>query len=428
MIQTRQQRSYPSVVTGLLVALAATVMAWMFMGCSFDAPVGVDVDTPEGINEVLNMAPVRPLEEAGRWTVYEVPGKLSVQHGYGCLGQGFAATKEYVGFRIQDSAAVRLAMADAGTILLNGWDLQYTNGDHHVAGLGTVIFNVTETRTEDQFVLNWEAGGVLSDKNGDDGYRWCYRYTLVFWNRGAFDAVVPLQTDVATTFIEAAYPSSGTALLDLPGHFPKPPYAGPQAVVPRGFGLSWSDTDHQVLQVGFDLGPATPVIAGNEITWTSQTLLKDDEPVDTYFGAEFVTVLSGQNVEMWQPRTVLHLTGTSWVEEPTELNLSPDDSSCDGFVAPEEYLEFYAVEKVPFDYAIPVLTGWDLSYVCPDHNVERIGAYLVEFDYVKDPTADTGTLRYTIFSTLRDDSDHGHAARYKVSILGLNGLGGGSKE
>ena len=84
------------------------------------------------------------------------------------------------------------------------------------------------------------------------------------------------------------------------------------------------------------------------------------------------------------------------------------------------------MEKVPFDYAIPVLTGWDLSYVCTDHHVERIGVYLVEFEYVKDPAADTGTLNYTIFSTLRDDSDNGHAARYKVSILGLNGLGGES--
>jgi len=48
------------------------------------------------------------------------------------------------------------------------------------------------------------------------------------------------------------------------------------------------------------------------------------------------------------------------------------------------------------------------------------GAYLADFEYVKDPNAATGTLHYTIFSTLRDDSDNGHAAKYKVSILGLN--------
>ena len=60
------------------------------MGCVFDGP---DVlETPEGINEVLNMAPVRSLAEAGRWTVYEVPGKLSVQHGFGCVKADEAAT------------------------------------------------------------------------------------------------------------------------------------------------------------------------------------------------------------------------------------------------------------------------------------------------------------------------------------------------
>jgi len=58
----------------------------------------------------------------------------------------------------------------------------------------------------------------------------------------------------------------------------------------------------------------------------------------------------------------------------------------------------------------------------------RIGVYLVEFDYVKDPNAATGTLNYTIFSTLRDDSDNGHGAQYKVSVLGLNTRGGGKEK
>ena len=66
---------------------------------------------------------------------------------------------------------------------------------------------------------------------------------------------------------------------------------------------------------------------------------------------------------------------------------------------------------MPFDYAIPVLTGWDLSVCLSRPRVERIGVYLVEFEYVKDDKTATGTLHYTIFSTLRDDSDHGHFRR-----------------
>jgi hypothetical protein len=111
MVQPRQQRSYASTVTGLMTTLAATVMACTFMGCVSGSPDLLD--TPASINEALNKAPIRSLEEAGRWTVYEVPGKISVQHGFGCAKADHAATEEYIGFRIQDSAAVPLAFAAA---------------------------------------------------------------------------------------------------------------------------------------------------------------------------------------------------------------------------------------------------------------------------------------------------------------------------
>ena len=99
------------------------------------------------------------------------PGKIRVQHGWGCVKQGYAATEDYVGFRIQDMEVVPLEFGDAGTIILNGWDVQYTNGDHHVLGLGTAIFNITGRLTPTQFELSWEAGGVLSDNDGNDGYQ-----------------------------------------------------------------------------------------------------------------------------------------------------------------------------------------------------------------------------------------------------------------
>ena len=77
------------------------------------------------------------------------------------------------------------------------------------------------------------------------------------------------------------------------------------------------------LRPGHPSRGGTIVPTGNAITWTSQTILIDDSPADDYHGAEFVTILSGKNVLMRQPPTVLHLMGTSWVEEPTELILTP---------------------------------------------------------------------------------------------------------
>ena len=140
-----------TLLTGDIVALAGT-----FLACDFDSP-GL-VETPAGINAILDNAPVRSLSEGDRWTVYEVPGKILVQHGFGYVQQGYAADLEgYVGFRIQDMEAVPLEFGDAGTIILNGWDVQYTNGDHHALGLGTAIFNITEKLTPTQLELRWES-------------------------------------------------------------------------------------------------------------------------------------------------------------------------------------------------------------------------------------------------------------------------------
>jgi hypothetical protein len=122
----------------------------------------------------------------------------------------------------------------------------------------------------------------------------------------------------------ATPPNSATALLDLLGKVTvsEPKFRNPRAVVPRGFGLLWDGTDdNEVLQVGCDLG--TPEISGNAISWTSQTILKDDSTVDDYYAAELVSVLSGTSVEMWQSPTVLHLLGIPPREEEAELKLSP---------------------------------------------------------------------------------------------------------
>jgi hypothetical protein len=348
-----------------------------------------------------------------------------VQHGFGCSEAGDGHGEDFIGLHIQDRAVIPPGY-DTATVFSNGWRLEYQSGDHHVLGLGSAIYNITRIENE----LRWEAGGVLTDKNGDDAFRWCYNYTLLFWNADplALDAT-PHHTDSAPyplTFVhpDSHDPSNNTALRDLPGIFMDTTDRLQAAVVPRGFGLTWldlgGDIDHHVLQVGFDLGALSTT--GNTVAWTSQTILKDNAQRRDYRAAAYVSVLSGQDVEMWQPATVLHLTGIppTWVKEATDFALSPAEptSSCSG-VGHNEHTEEYMVEDVPFDYAIPVLVGWDLQYVCTDHHVKRVEARVVDFQYDKGPEAATGTLRYTISSSLADASANVSAAQYKVSILGL---------
>ena len=80
------------------------------------------------------------------------------------------------------------------------------------------------------------------------------------------------------------------------------------------------------------------------------------------------------------------------------------------------------IRDVPFDYAIPMLTGWELAYNCDDEHVKLIGIRLQDISYEKDSAETTGTLRYKVVSDLRDDdTSPGHVSRHKVTILGLNG-------
>jgi hypothetical protein len=87
----------------------------------------------------------------------------------------------------------------------------------------------------------------------------------------------------------------------------------------------------------------------------------------------------------------------------------------------------FSIDNVPFDYAVPVLTGWQLAYLQSDHHVETIGVWIKGFSYEKAPGAATGTLLYEIESTLHDNPaicpKKRGLASYKVSVLGLNRIG-----
>ena len=81
------------------------------------------------------------------------------------------------------------------------------------------------------------------------------------------------------------------------------------------------------------------------------------------------------------------------------------------------------IEQIAFEYAIPMLTGWQLGYGkavkgCDDEHVKEIGAWIDDWSYVRSPGSPTGTLTYKASSVLRDkNSDPGGFHREKVSVL-----------
>jgi hypothetical protein len=326
---------------------------------------------------------------------------------------------------VQQHESVPSGLADSGTVFLNGWSMRYANGDHHVQGLGTAIVNISETRdTQNElFTLNWEAGGVLSDQNGDDPYDWCYAYTVVFWSRrgSAFDAVA-FARSLGVRQEAGSDPGNATALrnMDASAHNAY----GPGVVLPQGFALIWDgNSDRHLFQTGFDFGDAVPTVERG-LSWTSRTLLKDNDDRHDYFGAELVSVLSYSSPQMLHPLTVYRETRSGWRAADNEVSMEPSDSDsfCTGVGDPTGE-ERYKIEGVPFEYAVPVLKSWELGYLCSDHHVRQIGATIKDFSYERAPGAVSGTLYYTLSLLLSDDSGNLNYGRAAVDVFGMNARG-----
>ena len=68
----------------------------------------------------------------------------------------------------------------------------------------------------------------------------------------------------------------------------------------------------------------------------------------------------------------------------------------------------FRISDLPFDYAVPLLTGWDLSYECEQQQVQRAGIWLhdIHFD------SNSSSLEYKVSSILRDKDG--------APVLGLN--------
>ncbi|MGH9894584.1 MAG: hypothetical protein ACREA0_21920, partial [bacterium] len=122
---------------------------------------------------------------------------------------------------------------------------------------------------------------------------------------------------------------------------------------------------------------------------------------------EIVSVVAGPGIGVVQP---------PFTVVPVE-----DKSNCipAGGTTPAESRR--TISLVPFDVAVPVLTGWDLSYPCNDQHVKAIGTKIQRFNFARPAGSAGGVLDYELRSVLRDkDGGDGHRFRHRVSILGFN--------
>jgi hypothetical protein len=404
-----------------VVALAATALN-LLQACSFTPPSSLE--TPEDVYAIIDAAPYVEATFRDRWVVVDEPGKLHVQHGQSCASATEAASETYVGMRIGES--VRLPAGYVGTVYQNGYDLRYDSKDHEVVGLGAAIYNVHLLND----ILFWDAGGVISDHNGDDDYRWCYAYTVVAWPKpasGRFGLpIVPLGPYLD---IEAVHADRHAALIftdkqvgsvhAIRGKYTSPGKP-PRAVLPTGFASAFSNDEHHLLQFGFDLG--TPTFRGKRARWRSTVVLKDND-VRSFRSAELVSVLRGQSVRQFQPQHARIESGHgSPATVVNDIKLKArDDRSCGAVVGtPPVKQRTMAVTTPPYRWAMPMLTGWDLAEICDDEHKRRVGVWISDFSYSRAPGESVGTLRYTISSTFVDKEPLGFVDALQIDVLGFD--------
>ena len=406
------------------------LFALLLPACTFEPP---RADLPPGpLPFGLQMPPVATLVGRDSKMVFEDPGALVAYQGRGCAETDESG--EPVNLLVRQSQRIPREMERAA-VILSGWQFLYRNGDHELAGLATGIFDIRRVARDDgSHHLEWQAFGVIQDQNFDDPFRWCYTFTVLAWDSDAY----AVQIDQRNTRGFLGDPQGRnvpfgweTALQFHPSFVEPLPYGGTVgAVLPRGFGFTWPevDEDHNLLQLAYNLDPGAAFIADdkeytvprpdlggtdqagrNYFSWETKTIFKDNALRRDYFTGELVSIASGPGLEAVHP--------------PFTIVPREDHDNCVSFGGPR--LVNRSIGSIPFDVAIPVLTGWDLSYVCDDQHVEEIGIWIETFAY--DPgqpgPRHDGRLDYRLRSVLRDaGGGNADLARHRITLLGFRKL------
>jgi len=372
--------------------------------------------------------------------VFEQSGSIKVM-------EGVASVTVSGGTRLRIEHSVDLPLyANQATVFLNGWQAAYGDTDHHIYDVAVILKRIRVIPGQ----IQWTATGDLSDKHVDAPFSLSYRFVIIAWNDTSVRAMV--DHNDADHFCRTGEPHGGdnffegvntgapdattTALSSFPSFLRNPGFAtGRQvAVLPRGFVFSVGQMnggggdDHHLLQLAYNLESVAPFVRdqnyhkattmlnpitdaaagvgnGEFVSWKTSVILKDNSRRHDYAFAEFVSAMGGPDVEILQPEFAV------LPREDVDANIVGGGSLA-GLKT-----EDVVINQLPYAYAVPMLTGWDIGYTPPgegDQHVKDFGVFIDRIQYA------AGTLRYTVSSIVRDkDLFPDNYFRHKVTILGL---------
>jgi hypothetical protein len=417
---------------------ACLLLAMPVASCTKFDPLFVLPD----ICKVFEDIPITESSASTPKVVLEDPGKIKVMHGFG------QAKLDTGGRIIKVEQSVDIPnYANQATVLLNGWRVGYLGDDQHVLEIAALITKIRLDRRN--LKLTWNAAGEIRDDDFEEAYQFTYYYTVIAWNDGKLNLIVdhgspdkfcnPDTNLPDKSFVTFNNGSGALSSYNLFAREPQFPQGQPIAVLPRGFGFGWP-SDHHLLQLAYNLdhsetfaekgkiynnnkhvhalgdlgsGITAPLptdasrVDSNFVSWKTEAILKDNSDRRDYMFGELVSTLGGSDVGLVQP----------------PFSLYPKESEGGGTTGGGLATQDVVIENVPFDYAIPMLTGWEVGYLTDDQHVKDLGIWIDDWSFA------SGTLRYKLSSILRDnDLFPAHYTRHKVTILGIRSVGAGARQ
>jgi hypothetical protein len=380
------------------------------------------------------------LEESD--VILENAGNIKIVHGT-AAGQ----------FRHQDDEGVaelqgRMdvpAYTDEAVVILSGWRFRYDSEQRNIRFVRVSIEDVALNGN----TLTWVARGQFGDENYDDNYEFQYYYTVITWNRqyiNAYSAVLPkngqtlgdlrnYRKESAVTYV-ASYAQDDN-LKDKTS-----------AILPRGFKFLWTNeyrsggftwkppfyetscfdcpADHELLQIAYNMDHSeasfasdanyqllpspsgSDRVASDIVSWLSYGIFKDNAVAHDYFFEEWTSLIWGKDVGIIDP--------------PFAILPEEDSQSCLHLGPTGIITEEKEIDNIPFNFPVPILAGWDLSFNCEDSPIRNMGIWISDIEYDTSPNAALLTLRFKISSIFTNDSREGHYSRSKIKILGLNSM------
>ncbi|MDR4521169.1 MAG: hypothetical protein R3E36_11355 [Nitrosomonas sp.] len=356
-----------------------------------------------------------PFFKTNRRTSYEDPGKFIMVEGNQCTVRDRGPEPSTMLITIDMPPYVNQA-----TAILNGWDLRYLNKDQEIHALRADIKHSKLLTGTGSPTLVFEATGEISDQNWDDAYEFCVHYTGFGFNSTWIDARIEGDYNGIDTQVLQTVARGPVATLESSWNESLLKKSDAIVVLPRGFDFRFDNafecewrfppcrwrypSDYHLRQIAYSLYQTSASPNPNDKPhWVTQTLFKDN------------------NTRPHWVKTRAALIGGNSVKLSADfLALNPRSSknnSCRNRVEGVVRTETYRITDLPYDYGIPMLTGWDLNYECDDQRVQRAGTWIhdIRFD------ARSHVLEYKVSSILRDrNGAPGFNAVHRVSILGLN--------